>query len=231
MANKFTAETVDSIPDYQLQGDSESEWVQDVKPLTRDIPAAEPFPTEALPLLLREATESLHSVIKAPVALCVQSVLAAETLVLQQIADAEIDGRRYPISNFFLTLGASGERKSAVDKVVLKPIREHEAEQFRAYKKEMKRYEDRRKIYDSCVKGILNSKKDLEAKRLEIAKLGDSPEPPLSPIRLFSDPTMEGLGKLMLGAQPSLGLFSDEAGRMLGGHSMNDENRLKTIAT
>ncbi len=41
---------------------------------------------------------------------------------------------------------------------------------------------------------------------------------------------MEGLIKNLITGQPSQGVFSDEAGRFLGGHSMSDEKRLATMA-
>ena len=46
----------------------------------------------------------------------------------------------------------------------------------------------------------------------------------------MSEPTFEGLTKLLATGQPSLGLFSDEGGQFLGGHAMNNENRQKTLA-
>ncbi len=163
--------------------------------------------------------------------LCAQSVLAAVSMVMQPIADAQIDGRRFPVSEYFLTIGASGERKSAVDNLVLKPVRDFEAEKIREHKRLTKEYHDTLKVYDSGVKSILSSKLDQATKSLKLAQLGPSPEPPVAPIVIVSDPTVEGLAKLFATGQPALGLFTDEGGRLIGGHSMNDENRLKTAAT
>jgi putative DNA primase/helicase len=50
------------------------------------------------------------------------------------------------------------------------------------------------------------------------------------PLRFVTEPTVEGLFKLMVIAQPSLGLFSDEAGLLIGGHAFNSDNALKTMA-
>ena len=44
------------------------------------------------------------------------------------------------------------------------------------------------------------------------------------------EPTFEGLVKLYGIGRPALGLFSDEAGGFIGGHAMNSDNRLKTMA-
>ena len=43
-----------------------------------------------------------------------------------------------------------------------------------------------------------------------------APLPPLKPILTTEEPTYEGLVKLLLVGQPSMGLFSDEGGRFLG---------------
>ncbi len=54
--------------------------------------------------------------------------------------------------------------------------------------------------------------------------------PPLEPLLLCEEPTYEGLVKLLAAGQPSVGLFSDEGGRFIGGHGMNPDNLLKTAA-
>jgi hypothetical protein len=59
--------------------------------------------------------------------------------------------------------------------------------------------------------------------------LGLEPLAPLAPHILLEEPTYEGLVKLYLIGQPSVGLSSDEGGRMLGGYSMSKDNILKTI--
>jgi len=46
---------------------------------------------------------------------------------------------------------------------------------------------------------------------------------------ICEEPTYEGLIKLFLRGQRSLGLFSDEGGRFLGGHGMTADQSLKTI--
>ena len=44
------------------------------------------------------------------------------------------------------------------------------------------------------------------------------------------EPTFEGLTRLLAGGQPSMGIFSGEGGQFLGGHGMNQDNKLKTAA-
>lgn len=60
--------------------------------------------------------------------------------------------------------------------------------------------------------------------------MGPEPKHPRSPKLTSSEPTIEGLFKLFQVGEPSHGLFTDEGGSFLGGHAMNSDNRLKTVA-
>jgi hypothetical protein len=44
------------------------------------------------------------------------------------------------------------------------------------------------------------------------------------------EPTLEGLYRLMLEGQPSIGLFTDEGGQFIGGHSMAADLRMRTAS-
>src|SRR5579864_2243247 len=87
-------------------------------PLQRSFPAPGLFPVDALGAILKPLVLKIAEVIQPPLGICGQSVLAAVALAVQGYADIEIDGRIIPISEFFLTIGATGERKSAVDNAV-----------------------------------------------------------------------------------------------------------------
>ncbi len=67
------------------------------------------------------------------------------------------------------------------------------------------------------------------AAQADLAALGVEPAAPSSPDRVVTEPTFEGLTRLYLNGQPSLGIFSDEGGQFLGGHAMNSDNRQKTL--
>jgi len=84
--------------------------------------------------VLGGAARALHEVVKAPMALCCQSVLAAASLAAQAHFDVQLPwGQRKPLSLFLLTVGESGERKSAVDDVVLGAAKAHEKTAMAAY--------------------------------------------------------------------------------------------------
>ena len=56
------------------------------------------------------------------------------------------------------------------------------------------------------------------------------PKPPIKPMRFVTDPTIEGLYKLLEIGLPSMGLFTDEGGLLIGGHALNSDNLLKTLS-
>lgn len=200
------------------------------QPLFRELPPELPFPTQSLGNILGPAVESLTKISKAPVAMCAQSILAAATLAVQPHRNVYIDGRTYPISQFFVTVGESGERKSAVDNEALKSHREFERQQVDMFNMEQLQFINEKEVFEHQRKKILNTKKAKEEISRELEALGIPPSPPLSRIILIQEPTFEGLLKLYENGQPSIGLFSDEGGRMLGGHGMSEDNQLKTIA-
>src|SRR5262249_48680012 len=53
---------------------------------------------------------------------------------------------------------------------------------------------------------------------------------PLAAMITSTEPTFEGLTKQFPNHLPSLGIFSSEGGQFIGGHGMNDENKLKTAS-
>jgi hypothetical protein len=61
-----------------------------------------------------------------------------------------------------------------------------------------------------------------------LSAIGPPPTPPLNPMMTFDEPSIQGLTKLFTEGQPSLGLFSNEGGQLLGGYAMNKDNKLMT---
>lgn len=203
------------------------------KPLQREIDAAQPYPVEALGELLGGAARVLHEIVRAPLAICAQSVLGAAALAVQAHADVLLDGRRIPLSLFLLSLAESGERKSAIDRPALYPV-------IRREKRLIDDYEPARRDYDRALDAWKAARadalrgggksRDKATIARALAQVGDEPEPPLAPVLLAGEPTLEGLVKLLAIGQPSVGLFSAEGGQFVGGHAMSQDNALKTSA-
>jgi hypothetical protein len=194
-------------------------------PLLRKLPQADEFPADALEDILEPAALAIHDITQAPMAICCQSVLAATALAVQAYSNVDLPkqpGR--PVSLFFVSVAASGERKTAVDSEALRPIR--------------KRMRELRDTYDGLVSIYKNAKAAWEKARDEAKKkaggdyaaiaaalnvIGPEPVAPLLPFLTCSEPTFEGLYKLLAEGQPSLGIFSDEGGAFIGSHGMNEE--------
>ncbi len=208
------------------------------EPLRRSIKPAAPFPMKHLGPLLGDAGARLHAVVKAPDAICGSSVLAAASLAVQGLANVEIDGRRYPLSLWCITVAESGERKSAVDALALQAHVEFERERVQTHRDEMKRYAIELAAHEEAVKSAKASHKGTkgDAKRSRqqfmqvLEDVGAPPDMPLIPNLLCSEPTLEGLHKLLQNGHPSLGVFTDEAGQLFGGHAMNKDNVAKSAA-
>lgn len=196
-------------------------------PLQRDTCRPKPFPFDALGPILGPAAKRLNEVVRAPDAICGQSVLATAALVTQAHADIHIDGRVHPVSLFLLSIAESGDRKSAIDSIVLAPVREYEKQLHSSYKEAKTKFKNRLDIWKKKREEIL-SKTDPLFIETELTKLDPEPEPPLQPFLLLEEPTYEGLVKLFCVGQPTLGLFSDEGGRLFGGHAMGKEQQIKT---
>ena len=88
----------------------------------RELPPAEAYPIEALGDVLGPMARAIMDTVQCPDAVAGQTVLAAAGLTVQPHADVLIDGREYPLSNFFITVAETGERKTAADKAALAPV-------------------------------------------------------------------------------------------------------------
>ena len=204
-------------------------------PLRAPIVQAEPYPVEALGILLGGAATALQQTVKAPMALCCQAVLASASLAAQAHFDVMLPwGERKPLSLFLLTVALSGERKTSVDKLVLGAAKAQEREDLADYEVMHNDYDE------ELVRWKAESEKrnrkppknqaasDYEA--LAEHEATPKPEAPIMPLRFIEDPTAEGLYKLLAVGQPSVGMYSDEGALAIGGHALSKDHALKTMA-
>jgi len=204
------------------------------RPLMRELPPADPFPVDALGKLLGSAARAIHDRVRAPLAICGQSVLATSTLAVQAHANIELPmGHTKPLSDFFVSIAATGERKSAVDHEALWPVRKREAALREACAGERLEYENDeaawKKARDTAckAKGVKGDRGQIKA---ALNELGPAPLRPLEPLLTCGEPTYEGICKLLAVGQPSIGVFAAEGGQFIGGHGMADDAKLRTAA-
>ncbi|MEL7481788.1 MAG: DUF3987 domain-containing protein [Pseudomonadota bacterium] len=160
------------------------------------------FPVSALGPM-QEVTEEIQKHVKCPVALAASSVLSAASLAAQGCFDVAFRGQdARPLSSFMITIGRSGERKSTADRLANIGVQRR-------------------------VKS-LRQQAETDRKRNELE--AGEPFPILSPELITGSGTVEGLIQGFSEGHPSQGLMSDEAGQILGGHSLKAENKLHGMA-
>lgn len=199
------------------------------EPLIRPVAEAARFPVEALGPIA-PAARAIQRQTQAPIAICAQSVLAVAALAAQGLNDATTLAGRAPTALFFLTIAESGERKSTVDQLAMKPIRDFEESLREEYDGAARKHKDALEIYEADRQAIMKSRKlSADDRREKLREMGNTPFAPLLPKLTLKTPTLEGITKNLGEMRASLGLFSDEGGEFLAGHSMSDENRAKTM--
>ena len=197
------------------------------------------YPLDALPPLMRDAVSEVRQFIQAPTALAACCALSALSLSAQGLADVRrASGIAGPISLYTLALADSGERKSAVDSVLMQSIKQHEREVAEAAKPAMTAWKSDHDSWEAKRRGILDSIKQLAKNGDDItpAKYGlqehdtTEPKPPLVPKLLMQDITSAALVYSLGSRWPSSGIVSPEAGAMLGGHSMGADELMRTLS-
>ena len=195
------------------------QW-RELLPLRGPEPEAAPYPIAALGKFA-DAAQIITDQVQAPAPVVAQSILATASLVAQPHIDVEIDGREFPVSLFLITVATSGERKTATDKIVLSPIKAYERTLMFSYNENFK-------DWAADLAKLKVKKKD---EFLDVRAIMDHEEKkPKYPMILTKEPSYEGLVRSLHEGLPSMGLFSDEAGRFIGGYAMSSENMLKTAA-
>ncbi len=201
-------------------------------PLVKKNEESLPFPFDALGPTMSAACRAIQAGVQAPDGIIAQSVLGSANLAIQGLRDIIIDGRVFPPSLFLMSIAATGERKSAVDRIVLYPHRELEREQIRKFTDDYSLFEITESAFENDKNAVIKDKKrSLEEKNAALQDLQkQAPAKPLDQTLLLADFTFEGLFKLYQVGVPNKGLFADEGGQVTGGHGMKKESVLATAA-
>lgn len=198
----------------------------------------EPFPTEFLPDVLRNAVVEVQAFTKAPVALVAGSALAALSVSAQHLADVQrARGLSGPAGLFLLTIAESGERKTTCDGYFLDPVREWEAEQKRKAEPVLREYFGRLEAWKATGEGLKNKARHLAKQQKPAREVADAladheaqkPEEPRVPRLVRVDETPESLAWGLAHEWPACGLISSEAGLVFGSHGMGRDSIMRNL--
>ncbi|GAB7260032.1 hypothetical protein DaDZ19_16990 [Dickeya ananatis] len=190
-----------------------------------------PFPLHVFPPIIRNAVYEVEQHTQAPQALIAASVLGVISLACQNRIDVcRLNNLCGPVSLFVLTLAESGERKSTVDKLLMKPLYQLEEEWFEKYtqdliiwRNEETAFNVEKKAMMSKLKSDIRRNKDHSTanERLK-ALLAASPKAPVRFRHIFNDATPAAIKDYLSGCWRSIGLMSDEAGTIFNGYALNE---------
>ncbi|AUU99612.1 hypothetical protein PUATCC27989T_05194 [Phytobacter ursingii] len=189
------------------------------------------FPMDAFPPTIRNAIYEVQTQTQAPISLIAASALGVISLVCQNRIDVcRLENLRSSTSLFLLTLAESGERKSTVDKLLLKPLYQLEESHYERYLREVSAYhvemetvQSKKKALLSKMKSEIRRGKDVSDTEEEIKQLLFScPSAPTRYKLIFNDATPAAIKNYLNGPWRSVGIMSDEAGTIFNGYGLNE---------
>lgn len=207
-------------------------------PLTHGLNNETPYPFDALPNTLQQVVNAYQCYGQQPLSLVACGALANLSLACQTLANVARDSYLVsPVSLYFLVIASSGERKSAADNVFSKAIRQWEAAVRKKREPERlsaltqhKAWQMERDGLLTQIKRTVYSGEDSDYyKDLLDDLVHQEPDIPIQPTLYFEDATQEALAIHLAHGWPSASLWSDEAGIILGSHSMQS-NPMRFVA-
>jgi hypothetical protein len=200
-------------------------------PTISELQDGEEFPVAALGPRLMMAARAAALQIQTPIGLAAMTVLAACGLMAQQHVDVLVFESVRPVSLMALTVAASGERKTAIDDLLLKSVRLHERDEVIRLNAEKEKYRLLQQVFEAQVKAIARKTSlDATAREQALTAIGQPPSSPPEPGVLIDDATIEGLYRQLKRGRVSQGLITAEGGLFIGGHAMKDDAVLRTLA-
>lgn len=114
------------------------------------------FPFNAFPTSLRETIFDIEECTQAPGEMIALTLLSGLSLACQSLINVKItDTMKSPVSLYSFVIADSGERKTAVEKLLLKPFHEHDLRVLLQYEKQNKEHEVQSKIWSKKENALL----------------------------------------------------------------------------
>ncbi|HHQ4530560.1 TPA: YfjI family protein [Aeromonas hydrophila] len=196
------------------------------------------LPVHVLPEELQKVIRYVQQETQAPSGLIASAVLGVMALACQDLFDiAPKDKLCFPISLYQVVLAESGERKSTVDKLLMKPVRDLEGELEARYQEDNKRYDvamyswqvEQKALKKAFERAVINRAPSEKHKQQLEACLASKPTAPLRKRLLLNDVTRAAVKQTLGKGWPSLVLLSDEAGSILSGQLLHDTPLLNSL--
>ena len=106
-----------------------------------------PFPTEDLPIEIREVVEAIAQAKQVPDVLAYAGVQSSISASCGGLYDVQIDvNNTHPITTNFLIICESGDRKTSTDNMASQAINEWQRKQFSIYEEEYRNYQAIKRI-------------------------------------------------------------------------------------
>ena len=188
------------------------------------------YPVEAFPSVLRNIITTLHEDTQIPIELIGCTTLAASALALQPIVEIipPYSHEPEPCSLYILNMARSGEGKSTLNRIIMKPFYEFSTKmkieysnQLAIYKKEQRLWNvTRRALESDYCKSVKRNDSEVEKLILQ-DHLDSEPSKPNAFNIIYEDATpksiIEGLNEYPYG-----GIISDEAVTFFTGYTKNN---------
>ncbi len=186
------------------------------------------YPLHALPQILQKTVTEYQQYGQQPIALVACSALANVSLACQSLANVARDQHLMsPISLYFAVIAESGARKTACDSTFSSAVRHWEEtvreKRLPIIQASLALHRAWQMQRDEMILQLKNTSfsDDNSGDLAELEELMfHEPEIPLQPSLYFEDVTQEALAHHLSKGWPSSSLWSDEAGIVIGSHSM-----------
>ncbi|WP_186343175.1 DUF3987 domain-containing protein [Allochromatium palmeri] len=204
----------------------------------------EPYPLSVFPQAAQNAIREYAAFGQQPLPLIGSSALAQMALAAQGLANVGINDHLVsPISLYLLLCAQSGERKSAADKffgrAIKSWVRTTREERLPDHRRSVamaaahKTRVEGTKSKIKAMEGKDDPKAEEELERLE-ARLVELEQNPIIPVPLpspsYEDVNPASLAYALATGWPSGGLFSDEAGTVIGSQGLGEDSATSLLA-
>lgn len=167
---------------------------------------------------------AMAEISQAPFAMCGNAALSAMTFAVQHLANVNVPGTRFikPLTNFYVTIAQSGERKSTVNGLAMNGVEMAEAELEKECVELEKEHARKLFYYER------NKQRVKGDKSADYDEMGEEPPPPKKATLVLKDPTADGIFCSLQTGQYSQGLWTEEGGTLVGGFAMSKDQRRRT---